>query len=152
MFPLTTGSRRRSSPSTLIAGLKKSEGWWIQDQMLGVKPSTQCFDGILEGKKNFKKKGKSLFVNVLDRKTPARDKGSAKKKSASSRWCFKCWMKCISKGGIIFQRENLHLKWQGTECKSAPRVILKTGPVQTQAQAPSSKFSEFSSKQKLAWF
>lgn len=55
--------------------------------MLGVKPSTQCFDGILEGKKNFKKKGKSFFVNVLDRKTPARDKGSAKKK--------KCFLKMM---------------------------------------------------------
>lgn len=60
-------------------------------------------------------------------------------------------MKCISKGGIILEGENLHIKWQGTECKSAPRAVLKTGPVQTQAQAPSNNFSEFSSKQKLTY-
>lgn len=47
--------------------------------MLEVKPSTQCFDGIF-GRKKKKKKGKSFIKNVLDRKSPARDKGSTKKK------------------------------------------------------------------------
>lgn len=117
--------------------------------MIEVKPSMQCFDGIFQRKK--KKKGKSFFVNVLDRKTQAWDNGSTKKKSASSRWCFKCWMRCISKGGSVLERQNMQTKWQGTECKSAHRAILKTGPVQTQAQAPSSNFSKFSSKQKLTY-
>lgn len=47
--------------------------------MLEVKPSTQCFDGIFGTKKKKRKKGKSFIINVLDRKTPVRDKESTKK-------------------------------------------------------------------------
>lgn len=54
--------------------------------MLEVKPSKQCFDGIF-GRREKKKKGKSFFMNALDRKTPARDKGSTKKK--------KCFLKMM---------------------------------------------------------
>lgn len=49
--------------------------------MLEVKPSKQYFDETF-GKK--KKKKKVFFMNVLDRKMPARDKGSTKKKRQTS--------------------------------------------------------------------
>lgn len=42
--------------------------------MLQVKPSKQFFDETFGRKKN-----KELFMSVLDRKMPARDKGRAKK-------------------------------------------------------------------------
>lgn len=48
--------------------------------MLEVKPSKQYFDETF-GKK---KKKKVFFMNVLDRKMPARDKGSTKKKRQTS--------------------------------------------------------------------
>lgn len=63
----------KPKPDNMNCRVQISEGCWIQDQMLEVKPSKQFFDETFFGGGETE-----LFINVLDRKMPARDKGSTK--------------------------------------------------------------------------